>query len=332
MDHHRRLKPTLVLALLLLTAPVLAHAPEPKDYDLRLERDCIDDNQDGAFGQDGYDLHALDLHEAWTPDGGDHMVWRIALDGEGPGTIRIEANGAPVVTLSTQDGDRWTSNVGDVTRPEIAASHGTYVLDAWIPWSEHGLGVGSTISDWSATSRVDDRVVDSMPGNDAFGPCDEGSSRSEPTLLRGTQRYFDVVLDSNSARLGPGDEARVEAVVTSQVGSDQLLWLHVEGIDDGDWTWVGPNGQPTDARVVSAGSDLRFDLLFRNAGNQSQDAALHFWSQQGGHQEIPFFIRPPAAADPEPSKDDGPTDTQPAPAPTVLVGLALVAWAARRRS
>ena len=67
---------------------------------------------DSGFGnnRDGYDLHTVDIRDAWTSSLGHHIIFRIILNGEGATTLTptLEADGSDQSDSFQGEGNSWT--------------------------------------------------------------------------------------------------------------------------------------------------------------------------------------------------------------------------------
>ena len=102
-----------VAAFLLVPFAVAHGAPDPRGHETRLLADCNDDYFGGDLnsGRTGYDLHALDVREAWDPSLGDVVILRLILNGAGASDIEVSftSPSGPFSAGWSTSGGGWTA-------------------------------------------------------------------------------------------------------------------------------------------------------------------------------------------------------------------------------
>lgn len=274
----RLMRRLAILATLLLLPVVAGHgAPPERSFESRLLHDCVDDyfGGDDGFGsnRDGYDIHTLDVREAWSSALGDHMVFRIILNGEGQSTITLSltADGAAKSYTWTGSGTSWTGSFDKVTviGTNVIQDGDRIALEGAVKNSKLGVSKGDALRDYSVVGSNGGDTHDSVPGDDspALSSCDDSELYARPDYkLRGPVQYVDASF--------------AERDVQVQAGQEKFVTLDLENIlaDAAQKVTVKLDG--TDVRLhdprtndyVTMGS---FDLDKRRSGGTAHQTFIH---------------------------------------------------------
>lgn len=218
----------LLASCLLLAATASAHtAAPPRSHEARLLHDCNDDyyGSDAFGGQDGHELHALDVFEAWDEALGNIVTFRLTLAGEGPGTIdlSLKAGSASKTYQWSTTGAAWSGTFDEVEGPfQAKRADGTpdgdrLVLHGIVKQSKLGSD-GTRLTDYVVQSSVDGDDADAMPGYDGgiTGSCSDEFQRPDYRLA-GPIQYADLTLERSSVTLDVDQEVFLQVTATNKL-------------------------------------------------------------------------------------------------------------------
>lgn len=338
----------VLLALLVLLAPLAsAHtaAPPRSDY-TRLLHDCSDDYFGGdgfGNGADGYDLHSVDLREAWSSTLSHHVIFRTILNGEGPSTLTLtfKADGASKSYTWQGEGSSWTGSFDDVTYFDDLDDGPRFALEGAIKRSTLGLSVGDKITDVRLVGSHNGDTHDSVPGDDtgALQSCTDQYNPGTGYTLKGPVQYVSAAFQQTDVEVENGQETFV-TLDLSNLLRDAAQSATVRLSSDGEGVRLH---DPRTGEYVTTGT---FDLNKRGSAGSSSfihvavggatgsgTATVTVTTDLGGRvtQQLDYEILPPGETATTTSttaqQEDG-EDAPAAPIALLLVGLVLLA---RRR-
>lgn len=351
------------LAALLLAAPIVqAHgAPVPRDYETRLLADCNDDwfAGDGVSARGGYDLHAVDVREAYT--GGQHvLVFRTIMNGDGPLELTLSlstSEGSKSIQWTTQNGASWSADKGSTDSMGINDGD-RFALEGTVPRSALGLTVGDRITDYTLTSTIDGEDGDRIPGNDrpalAAGPCDPDDAPTSYKLtsgytLEGPIQYARFPArdagdcragsDLSTQRLLLDTQKFVDMVFCNTAGQNQEFTLSVQSVAgvEAEFHEPGTNRYTTTATTaLQDGKGTLIHLALTASEPGSGVIKVTLTTDLGGRTviDVPYEVADTGASPTaSQSPTSGPTDEEPTPglAPASIIGLMAALAVARRR-
>lgn len=268
-----------LFALLLLVPSALAHgAPPERSFESRLLHDCVDDYFGGdGFGssnRDGYDIHSLDVREAWSQALGNHVVFRIILNGEGQTTVTLslKADGASKSYAWSGSGTSWTGTFDKVTviGSNVIQDGDRIALEGAVKFTTLGVAVGDSLRDYKLVGSNGGDTHDSVPGDDtgALSSCDDSEVYARPDYkLRGPVQYVDADFDQTSIQVPAGREEFVTLDLENLLSdAAQRITVTLEG---GDAVRLH---DPRTNKYVETGS---FDLDKKRSGGTSHLTFIH---------------------------------------------------------
>lgn len=229
----------LLFVGLVALAPASAHtAAPPPDHMVRLLHDCNDDQFGGDGGGTGYDLHALDLYEAWRDGLGDAVVFKLILNGQGAATIRLDltADGTARSYSWTTSGSAWSGSFDRVHHQSDIGDGDRFALEGTLALSTLGVAVGAVLDDYTLTAVVGGDEGDHVPGYDGgpLGSCTDNFQRPDYTT-KGPVQYASVNIRETEVSVDVGEERflnveaenklkdSVQTVTLTQSGGDGVL-------------------------------------------------------------------------------------------------------------
>lgn len=344
------------LGALLTALPIAsAHgAPPVREVDTRVLLDddglvmyggCVQGNCQPVAPSDGLDVLAVDVREAYLPDGFPAVVFRLIVQSEAPvpgSTLVLHVQGpagAMDFTASTQDGTTWTSPSFDrLDGPFDVGDGHPKALDAWMRYSSLGAKPGDALSGMTLLSQRGDTKDDVMPGGwfeqgQEVPPVPDEADPGAVTdaaqpgnyTLRGPAALITLKADPATPSL-TGGRGSVKLTLSNAVTLPQFCDLTAYG--------TGLKATFSSSNVLLSASGARtIDLALSNV---TEDGVLRVaaLSDLGGLAvaNMTLTLPPPVLANVTPSSTTGaPAKDSPAlpwlAVPTLVVALAL--W--RRR-
>ena len=338
-----------VATVCLLLVPVTtAHAaPDPRDFQTRLLHDCIDDAGADGLVSTGYDLHSLDLWEAW--DGSRLLVhFRAVLNGDGPATITLafQAGGAAKSYA-------WTTSNGDSWSPEGFRSGGKRD-DVWVNndpsqgrdgdrFALHGTvraadlgGVDTRLTGFRLASDDNGRD-DEVPGFDGLAGDCRSPYRKDAHVLAGPGGYATLSVADKPLLADTVNflDVRMENVLRSDA---QQATLRITGhsgeatarLHDPDGDYVETASFPL-GKKGSAGSLRILHLALEGPPGAEGTVSLELTTDLGGRETLSHAYRFPAATPSPTTSTDGEEGSPGLGILSVLAALAALASARRLR-
>lgn len=257
----------LAVALLLPLAAAHTAAP-PRAMEVRLLHDCNDDyigDSPTATSRPGYDLHALDVREAWSQALGHHLVFRLVLNGDGPSNIKLalQADGASKSYSWTTSGNSWTGTFDEVHHITNLQDGERFALEGAVKRSRLAVDVGDELTGYTLTGSDGGDEHDHVPGNDSgLGGCSDNFQRPDYEL-KGPVQYVGASFDESSVSVQAGREKFVALRVTNLLrDAAQSATISL----DGDLRLHNPD---TNQYVQSATFDLN------KKGSAGSDSFIH---------------------------------------------------------
>lgn len=205
--------------LLLLLAPLAAAhtaAPPRSDY-TRVLHDCEDDwfGDDSGLGsgRDGYDLHTLDVREAWSEALGHHVIFRTILNGEGSATITLslKADGASKSYTWTGSGSSWTGTFASIKVDNSLNDGPRFALEGTVKRSTLGADVGDKLTEYRLSSTIDGDDGDAVPDDNtnAVQSCRNVYNPAGGFTLKGPVQYVEAAFGEQDVQVKAGQETFV---------------------------------------------------------------------------------------------------------------------------
>lgn len=337
--------PLAILLAMAMIPMASAHASAPPpDYMVRLLHDCNDD----YFGDDssitsrpGHDIHSLDLREAWSSELGNHVVFKIILNGDDDETITValSAGGSKSYDFVRNNGV-WSGTFAKVRHIEDIGDGNRFALEGSVRVSSLG-SIGDTLRSFTVTGKSGGDTHDRIPGNDAqLGGCSDNYERPDYRLA-GPIQYVSADFEDDDITAKQGIESLVALDLVSLTrDASQTVKVSLEG----DGARLRLHDPDSGAYVEEA----EFDLS--RLGNQGQGKTIHIaiegdsagegqatatiTTSLGGRlvRTLDFTVTP---ADQEPAPDEGTEETPPkdeeSPGAGLLLPLLIAfAWIRRR--
>lgn len=342
-----RILPLLIAGLLLAPLAVAHVAAPPRSDFTRLLHDCNDDyfGGDSAIGgRDGYDIHTLEVKEAWNSALGHHLVFRTILNGEGPSTITLsmKAGSATKSYEWSTGGSSWTGTFDRVEKKDDVDDGDRFALEGAVKRSTLGASVGQKLTDYTLQGSDGGDDHDSVPGNDnSLGACQDNFRRPD-YALQGPVQYLDASFDEESVSVKAGSETFVSLEYRNALrDAAQRLTIELDAggaisLHDPDTnTYV--DSKTLDLNKRGSGGDGGFIHVAVRGDTPSEGVATAtLTTSLGGREvvELPYTITAgdaptPTAAptQPEPSA----TPDEESPGLPLLATVALLALVALRR-
>lgn len=347
------MKRALSLLALLVLLPVSAHeAPEPKDQDVRLLHDCIDDYfGSDTFGGSGYDLHTLDLREIYDETLGNAIVFRLVLNGEGTATIDVSfmVGSAGKSYKFTKGSGAWTGTFDRVALPNDIDDGARFVLEGTVALSSIGANVGSNIADYNAVGTYPDGE-DSLRADDTglTSTCQQPSKPfpdanqdgiPDPYKLKGPVQFFQSTMPG-SVQATVGQQKLVELKLNNRIDTAQNLQFsyekegsadikfHVPGSDqyrDEASLAIGKKGSVAATGIMHA--------VVTGTEAESGSVTIEITSNLGGRVVQTFTYTVTESAQPtssSPNSSSSESKESPGIGVLFLVGVAALAWTRRK--
>lgn len=303
-----RLALGLLLAALLAFASAAAAHPgrDPYDYEIRLLHDCNDDWGGHSTVNDGHDLIALDLQEAYDDAlDSDVVIFRLMMNGGyNSDTTRPELKesvtlkvGSTTVTkeIRTSDNAAFTGSFDAVRGPfpvknnEGNTDGNRFAVEAVAKLSTLVAQVGTKVSAFAVQGYAGTAKADQMPGGYTTGgqtitscpPAAEAADYTRPEFtLAGPSKYASLVLNRNQVSMQPGDNESVSLTVGSLLFKDRA---HEDSVDYDQAVTI--------EAVAPAGVEVIFHTTTYSVGETSFDLAAG--AEAAGH----FYLRPGPSAE-----------------------------------
>lgn len=333
--------PALLAVLLSLSAPAQAHAsPDPLDVEVQL---LADDTDDAYAFYDGYDLQDLYVREAYLRQTGESgLVFRmIVYGGFAPAPaaqelhldVAMTAGGSErTFRISSGDGANWTGDAlvveSSFQAAEPAGLEGS--VQVFVPYSDLGMGVNGTVSDFRWLSYADGDLRDVAPGGRPVpGTGGEaeipGESRvtTESIALAGPVGYTETRIEGEGYNVTLAVQNRISVTgqhILVDVPTDAPGW-QVEAVD-------------LDARSVEPGEHPAFTLRAQ-ADPGAAPLEIVVTTDLGGRETV--TLEPAAAPQPgdgtggTPAEEDG-EESPGLPLVLAIGTLAMLAWTVQRRA
>lgn len=202
------------------------HAPPPRDLDLRVLLDTTASGDYGALMDDGalvyeggHDFLALDVREAYGPDGDPGIylrnTFRIPPEGDVGSDlediVRVKTPAGQVaLSYVTSDGTTYTPGeamewVGD----PIDLGDDTFTIDGFASYGVLGAAVGDELTDFRVQATVGGELKDHAPGT-YFTTLSDVTNQETPRQPQGAEagEQFDYTLQ------GPAELIRADTDVS----------------------------------------------------------------------------------------------------------------------
>lgn len=285
---------SLLVALALIATASAHTAAPPKSHEVRLLHDCNDDYFGGdALGSNqGHELHALDLYEAWDENLGNTVVFRLTFAGEGAGTIQLEtqAGSSSKSYEWTTTGSTWSGTFDRVEGPfqaktaDGADDGDRLVIHGIVKQSKLGA-IGAKLSGYSVQSSQGGQDADSMPGYDGniAGSCSDQFERPDYSLA-GPIQFASLALDSKSVSLDDGEKKFIQVTVSNKLRDQaQTVTISANG-------GQGVDVQMHNSATNAYSDELSLDLNKKGSGSDSKVAHVSISATAPGNGVIEVIL------------------------------------------
>jgi len=360
----------LLLVLSFVASAAGAHgAATPPDYLTRVLHDCNDDWGGHAAVNDGHDLIALDVQEAYNGTlGEDTLLFRFVLNAgynsdstkpELKEVLTFKAGAASVSKeVKTSDNQKFTGTFDAVQGPspflgENGQPDGArFTVTGLLRLSGLGLQIGDKVSSFSVQGFAGLQKADQMPGGyttagQTFADCSTvAPEQSDPEsyarneyALRGATYYGELSLGTSSAAVKPDGNATILFTLKNPLKEAQAFTV-VATAPPGIRTIFHTDHYSEGSTRTTVGAQAEVVGHFYAVaaqGAQSGDIRLKTTTDLGGHAEaqIPLTVQSgatsPSASDPGTQTSQAKGGSPGVEAPTVLALLALAFAVVRRR-